>query len=202
MATRREELAEAATDYPVEHGLIGLSPPPLGEALGTSDRMLLHHFRDKDDLVADASLSASVGPPRAGSGRSRPRATCARQTLAGQLLESAGRLPAPLRRGGLPRDLRPRALRDRGPRGQRDLDASARGPSRRRWDSARGRKQVANLVDAAFMGLQLDQPRTPRPSSWGMVGDLADAVAARWGSRGPLAVMSREVVQTGAGEPG
>ena len=52
MATRREELAEAATDYAVEHGLIGLSLRPLGEALGTSDRMLLYHFRDKDDLVA------------------------------------------------------------------------------------------------------------------------------------------------------
>ena len=52
MATRRAELAEAATDYALEHGLIGLSLRPLAEALGTSDRMLLYHFRDKDDLVA------------------------------------------------------------------------------------------------------------------------------------------------------
>ena len=52
MSTRRDELAEAATDYAVEHGLIGLSLRPLAGALGTSDRMLLYHFRDKDDLVA------------------------------------------------------------------------------------------------------------------------------------------------------
>ena len=52
MTTRREELAEAATDYALEHGLIGLSLRPLAEAVGTSDRMLLYHFRDKDDLVA------------------------------------------------------------------------------------------------------------------------------------------------------
>ena len=52
MATRRDELAEAATDYALEHGLIGLSLRPLAEALGTSDRMLLYHFEDKDDLVA------------------------------------------------------------------------------------------------------------------------------------------------------
>ena len=49
---RRVELAEAATDHVLEHGLIGLSLRPLAAALGTSDRMLLYHFADKDDLVA------------------------------------------------------------------------------------------------------------------------------------------------------
>ena len=49
---RRDELAEAATDYVLEHGLIGLSLRPLADALGTSDRMLLYHFESKDDLVA------------------------------------------------------------------------------------------------------------------------------------------------------
>ena len=49
---RREDLAEAATDYALAHGLIGLSLRPLAAALGTSDRMLLYHFRDKDDLVS------------------------------------------------------------------------------------------------------------------------------------------------------
>src|SRR3954462_3256705 len=52
MTSRREELAEAATDYALEHGLIGLSLRPLADALGTSDRMLLYHFDDKDDLIA------------------------------------------------------------------------------------------------------------------------------------------------------
>jgi AcrR family transcriptional regulator len=50
--SRREELAEAATDFVLEHGLIGLSLRPLAAQLGTSDRMLLYHFDGKDDLVA------------------------------------------------------------------------------------------------------------------------------------------------------
>jgi len=49
---RRDEFAEQATDYVLEHGLIGLSLRPLAAALGTSDRMLLYHFDSKDDLVA------------------------------------------------------------------------------------------------------------------------------------------------------
>ena len=66
MATeRRQALAEAATDYVLEHGLLDLSLRPLAKALGTSDRMLLYHFRDKPDIVAtvlrvsnDRSVSA------------------------------------------------------------------------------------------------------------------------------------------------
>ena len=50
--TRREKLARAAADHALDHGLIGLSLRPLAAALGTSDRMLLYHFRDKDDLMA------------------------------------------------------------------------------------------------------------------------------------------------------
>ena len=50
--SRREELAQAATDHALEHGLVGLSLRPLAAALGTSDRMLLYHFDGKDDLVA------------------------------------------------------------------------------------------------------------------------------------------------------
>src|SRR4029079_3907218 len=52
MTDRRQELAEAATDYVLEHGLIGLTLRPLAAAIGTSDRMLLYHFRDKADLLA------------------------------------------------------------------------------------------------------------------------------------------------------
>ena len=49
---RRDEVAQAATDYVLEHGLVGLSLRPLAAELGTSDRMLLYHFDSKDDLVA------------------------------------------------------------------------------------------------------------------------------------------------------
>lgn len=56
--TRRDELAEKATDYALEHGLIGLSLRPLAAAIGTSDRMLIYHFGSKDELIA-AVLAAS-----------------------------------------------------------------------------------------------------------------------------------------------
>lgn len=49
---RRTELAEQATDYVLEEGLIGLSLRPLAAAIGTSDRMLNYHFGSKDELVA------------------------------------------------------------------------------------------------------------------------------------------------------
>jgi AcrR family transcriptional regulator len=52
MSDRRHDLAEAATDYVLEHGLLDLSLRPLAAALGTSDRMLLYHFGSKDELVA------------------------------------------------------------------------------------------------------------------------------------------------------
>jgi hypothetical protein len=42
------------------------------------------------------------------------------------------------------------------------------------------RRQAANLVDATFMGLQLDQPLDSRAQQQRTVRDLADAVAARW----------------------
>ncbi|HEX6486223.1 MAG TPA: TetR/AcrR family transcriptional regulator, partial [Nocardioidaceae bacterium] len=51
-STRRDQMVAAATDFVLEHGLIGLSLRPLAAALGTSDRMLLYHFTSKDDLVA------------------------------------------------------------------------------------------------------------------------------------------------------
>lgn len=50
---RRDDLAEQATDYVLEHGLIGLSLRPLAAALGTSDRMLIYHFGSKDALIAE-----------------------------------------------------------------------------------------------------------------------------------------------------
>jgi AcrR family transcriptional regulator len=49
---KRDELTEAATDYALDHGLIGLSLRPLAAELGTSDRMLIYHFGSKDELVA------------------------------------------------------------------------------------------------------------------------------------------------------
>ena len=50
---RRDELAEAACDYALEHGVIGLSLRPLAAAIGTSDRMLVYHFGSRDALIAE-----------------------------------------------------------------------------------------------------------------------------------------------------
>ncbi len=50
---RRAAWAELATDYVHDHGLIGLSLRPLAAELGTSNRVLLYHFGTKDQLVAD-----------------------------------------------------------------------------------------------------------------------------------------------------
>jgi AcrR family transcriptional regulator len=54
--SRREELLDQVADHLLEHGLIGLTLRPLAAAIGTSDRMLVYHFRSRDALV-----SAAVG---------------------------------------------------------------------------------------------------------------------------------------------
>jgi AcrR family transcriptional regulator len=57
---RRDELAEQATDYALEHGLIGLSLRPLAAAIGTSDRMLVYHFGTKDALIAEIIVRSNT----------------------------------------------------------------------------------------------------------------------------------------------
>lgn len=51
MSSRREHLIDGAVDYVLEHGIGDLSLRPLAHALGTSDRMLLYYFTDRDELV-------------------------------------------------------------------------------------------------------------------------------------------------------
>lgn len=50
---RHEELLELATDHVLAHGLTGLTLRPLARAIGTSDRMLVYHFGDRDSLVTE-----------------------------------------------------------------------------------------------------------------------------------------------------
>ncbi len=50
--SRREELLAAVTDHVLHEGLIGLTLRPLAAAIGTSDRMLLYHFDNRDALVS------------------------------------------------------------------------------------------------------------------------------------------------------
>jgi AcrR family transcriptional regulator len=56
----RQQWTEAATDYVLEHGLIGLSLRPLAAALGTSDRMLIYRFGNKDSLVAEVLRTSTA----------------------------------------------------------------------------------------------------------------------------------------------
>lgn len=48
---RRQELLERLADHVLAHGLQGASLRPLAAAAGTSDRMLLHYFADKEELL-------------------------------------------------------------------------------------------------------------------------------------------------------
>lgn len=177
---RREELATLATDYALEHGLIGLSLRPLAAAIGTSDRMLLYHFAGKDDLVStvlrvsnDRSVRAVQALPRSRTVRtavldlwrvstSEESDRCQRMYVEAAALGLLGREPylSVVREAN-----------------QRWVEALAdhlvtAGCTRRRAVRA-----VA-LLDAAFMGLQLDLPVDP-DESYGrrVVSDLADAIA-------------------------
>ena len=88
----RQELLEAAIDHVAEHGLTDLSLRGLAAELGTSHRMLSHHFGSKDGLwvaiiqeverrqlevLADLVPDPTVGPASRSStaGWSRPWST-------------------------------------------------------------------------------------------------------------------------------
>lgn len=180
---RRGVLAEAATDYVLEHGLIGLSLRPLAAALGTSDRMLLYHFADKDDLVVtvlgtsnERSIAHLRSLPAAASVREAVLALWAASTE-GQL-ERCQRLY-----------LEAAALGVFG----REPYAGVVRRSNQAWlsalagwlvaagcpEAAGGR--AANLLDVAMMGMLLDLPLEVDRNAAHLdrsVADLADAVAA------------------------
>ncbi len=52
---RRTALTEKLADHMLDQGLIASSLRALAKAAGTSDRMLLYYFRDKEDLLAATS---------------------------------------------------------------------------------------------------------------------------------------------------
>ncbi|WP_418060547.1 TetR/AcrR family transcriptional regulator [Pimelobacter simplex] len=180
---RRGELAEGATDYVLEHGLIGLSLRPLAAALGTSDRMLLYHFAGKDDLVASVlgtSNERSIAHLRSLPGAASVREAvlvlwaastegqlerCQRLYLEAAALGVFGREPY----AGMVRRSN-----------QAWLSALAA------WLVAAGCPEAvagraANLLDVAMMGMLLDLPLEVEPNAAPLaqsVADLADAVAA------------------------
>ena len=178
---RRDEVAQAATDYVLEHGLIGLSLRPLAAELDTSDRMLLYHFDSKDDLVAtvlrtsnDRSVAVirSLRPSADVRSavvdlwavlRSAPLDRCQRLYVEAAALGLFGREPyATVVREA--NELWVAAVADH---------LAASGTPR---DRAR---RVVALLDAALMGFQLDLPLDAGdPVTERAVEDLADAGAA------------------------
>jgi AcrR family transcriptional regulator len=73
---RREAAIERMADYVLSEGLAGATLRPLAAAAGTSDRMLLYYFTDKDELLTailenigdrllgELSGSIAIAPPR------------------------------------------------------------------------------------------------------------------------------------------
>ena len=49
-AVRREDAIERMTDHILLKGLAGATLRPLAAAAGTSDRMLLYYFADRDEI--------------------------------------------------------------------------------------------------------------------------------------------------------
>ena len=177
---RRDEVAQAATDYVLEHGLVGLSLRPLAAELGTSDRMLLYHFASKDDLVAavlrvsnDRSVAEIRALPASRDVRAAvldlwaavtsPRlARCQRMYVEAAALGLFGREPyaSVVREAN---EVWIGAVADH-------LVASG-------TPRERSRRAVV-LLDAALMGFQLDLPLDAGdPVLAQAVADLADAVA-------------------------
>ena len=178
---RRVEWTEAATDYVLEHGLIGLSLRPLAADLGTSDRMLLYHFGSKDELVAavlrDSNERSTAHLRAMEPSRDLRQAVhdlwatmlvphiyrCSRLYVEAAALGLLGHEPyaSVVREAN---DLWTAAMVDHLVR------SGVRRPLARR---------VVSIIDAAFMGFQLDLPLDAGTRNGKRaVADLADAVAA------------------------
>jgi AcrR family transcriptional regulator len=182
MSDRRQVLAEAATDYVLVHGLLDLSLRPLAAALGTSDRMLLYHFKDKHDLVATVlhvSNDRSVRGIRAlrpsrdvrqavidlwGLVSQPEQARCQRLYVEAAAMGVLGAEPFASVVGEANEQWLGALADHLASSGMRVSDAG----------------RAARLVEAAFMGFQLDEPLEPSTQIRRSVGDLADAVAAVW----------------------
>ncbi len=175
--TRRDTLADAATDYVLEHGLIGLSLRPLAAALSTSDRMLVYHFGNRDSLVAEVisrSNNRSVRVLRAlPPARSVRRAVMALwKSMSDPQLDRCQKVYTQAAALGLLgqepyRDV-VQATNSEWMRALRDyLVASGADP--------RHADRLSRLVDATISGLHLDLSVEPASGAVRTVRDLADA---------------------------
>jgi AcrR family transcriptional regulator len=79
--TPRDRLLAAAVDHVAGHGVAGLSLRELAAAIGTSHRMLIHHFGSKEGLLVEVVRVVEA----------RQREALADLTAAGIPLDEAGR---------------------------------------------------------------------------------------------------------------
>ncbi len=178
---RRAEWTEAATDYVLQHGLIGLSLRPLAADLGTSDRMLLYHFGSKDELVADvlrASNERSTAYIRAmepSSGLHAAVLDLWSTALIPQLDRCTRLYVEAAALGLLGKEPYASVVREANGRWtEAMIDHLVRSGVRRPLA-----RRATSIIDAAFMGFQLDLPLDVGTRARSRaVADLADAVAA------------------------
>ncbi len=178
---RREEWTAAATDYVLKHGLIGLSLRPLAAELGTSDRMLLYHFTAKENLVAAvlrtatdrATACINALPPSTDLRRAVHDLWAVTQTTT---VDECTRLYVEAAALGLfGSEPYATVVRESNAHWTKALvDHLVRSGVRRPL----ARRSV-HVIDAAFMGFQLDLPLdTGDRARKRAITDLADAVAA------------------------
>lgn len=176
--SKRDDLAEQATDYALENGLIGLSLRPLAAELGTSDRMLIYHFGSKDALIAavlEASCRRSVQTIQA-----LPTSPSVRQAVLD--LWEAYEQPKLQRCQRLYVEAAALGLFGREPyatsvRASNDVWLAEVVAHLERSGAGDRAPRLAALVDAAFNGILLDQPLDESRESREIVDDLADALA-------------------------
>lgn len=162
MGAKRDDLIERATDWAWRHGLASLSLRPLAAALGTSDRMLLYHLGSKEQLIVEIircsavrsseelrTLKPSASPHQAVLDQWRLRTT-ERQAQCDRLYVEASSLGL---FGQEPYASEVAAMNEVW------LDAVQQHLVGSGVPEARSR-EIAELVDAAFMGFELDRPLT------------------------------------------
>lgn len=177
--SRRDELAERATDHALEHGLIGLSLRPLAAAMDTSDRMLIYHFGSKDELVA-AVLSTSNDRSMAIISAMPPSASVAQavidlwDTFTAQQVQRCQRMYVEAAALGLfGREPYVSSVRD----SNLVWIAAIAGHLAASGVPEQDAPRLATLVDATFNGLMLDRPLDGDAALRQVVEDLASALA-------------------------
>ena len=176
--TKRDELTEAATDYVLEHGLIGLSLRPLAAALGTSDRMLIYHFGSKDELIA-AVLAASNDRSMAFITAMKPAPSLRQAVLDlwktysdGQVQRCQLMYVEAAALGLFGREPYASSIRE----SNAVWMAAMATHLQRSGVSAADAPRLADLIDATFNGVLLDRPLDDEAESRTIIEDLAEAL--------------------------